>query len=151
MLTIASIRLLVQRISTLDRARSRSSAMSRALTACQNSISARRNTAQSTAVIRARKESRGSLLLVEYCRAAAKLSISSINKHMKASSSFSNMASIFLNKELTSLPLSLKNLLKSEWASNSTSLQTGYFRQRRLDNCCARARHRLVFPVPLGP
>lgn len=82
-LTIALMRLLVQRMRRLGRFRSRSSAISKALTAYQKASQYSTKALQRSIFYSTLKESRGSLLLAEYCRVFARLSISSMNTHTK--------------------------------------------------------------------
>lgn len=77
-----------------------------------------------------------------------KLSTSSMKIMTNVSFWASSIDSIFPKSLVTSFPLSLKYLLKSEWASNSTNLLVGYVFLSRMESCCARARQRVVFPVP---
>jgi len=77
----------------------------------------------------------GSFDFIECSRVLARLSISSIKIHTKVFSSSSSIDSIVPNSLLTALPLSLKYLLNSEWASISTSLHEGSLLPRRMESC----------------
>ena len=97
------------------------------------------------------KESFGSTEVPEYWRLSAKASMSSRKTQIKVFSSSSSIDSIIVKALSTTFPVSPKYWLNIAWVSNSTSLQTGKVSFKRMDNCWAKARQRLVFPQPGGP